>query len=698
MDESQHSERYDTSQFFLRIPAISATNFALNHFVAEQHALNEDYCFVLQIHDRLQYEPADLLGQRAIFCFHCEITTCYFHGYITKVSDNNLTLRSPLFPLSLGCHSQVYRNKTIGEICETLLLNAECDYQLSLIKDYPRREFVMQYQQNDLFFLQQQLCYWGLFFIFVQDADSVRLCIRDTLPQASDVRSLTYVPGSGEVANEKYIYALQSQYRLLAENIFFNDYNPDAPHLDLRLQSATNSTIPAYGTDYRYGTNYPEPEEGAALLESRQHALDSMRHRLTAWTTAANLEPGQLIRIHGNTHHAGDYHILSIQHCGDQRAGNAGRLHGETSKGLRYHNQLELMPANYDYRPHQSSAAVQAYLPAMIDSANAADIPLDEQGSYPIRFYFEAEDSSRDNNPYLRLAQPHSGSGFGYHFPLSSGSEVLVGFINGDSNRPLLCASLPNARQRSPITQRNATQHLLQTRSGQYLLFEDRKQKQKITLATQGKNNFLELDAGRDQHRISLHSCEGDVQLAAHKTYQQHTQQLHINHAGHEHHIKVQGHYQLQTNAQHIAYQAGRDLKLKASTQDIILQTTTDQLSLKSESEIRMESKHASQLDVTHGNLQLQVAQGHLNLHASHGIKLQSQAAITMTQGQGMVQLDAAGNLHLRAPQIHIRSQHLNTIAESIQLGGSGNAAALTPDSEAAAAIPPLPALPDLNN
>jgi type VI secretion system secreted protein VgrG len=100
---------------------------------------------------------------------------------------------------------------------------------------------------------------------------------------------------------------------------------------------------------------------------------------------------------------------------------------------------------------------------------------IDDQGRYTVRFFFDlaAGDGRQRSSAPVRMAQPHSGDGYGIHFPLKPGMEVTVCFVDGDPDRPIIAGAVPNPITASPVTRRDALMHRIKTRSGSLIQVKD---------------------------------------------------------------------------------------------------------------------------------------------------------------------------------------------------------------------------------
>ncbi|AUX21280.1 uncharacterized protein SOCEGT47_017610 [Sorangium cellulosum] len=99
---------------------------------------------------------------------------------------------------------------------------------------------------------------------------------------------------------------------------------------------------------------------------------------------------------------------------------------------------------------------------------------IDPTGRYTVQFHFDtaAGGGAKASRP-VRMAQPHAGPGYGMHFPVKPGTEVLLGFIDGDPDRPIILGAIPNESAPSPVTASNARVNQIRTVSGIVVELDD---------------------------------------------------------------------------------------------------------------------------------------------------------------------------------------------------------------------------------
>jgi type VI secretion system secreted protein VgrG len=134
---------------------------------------------------------------------------------------------------------------------------------------------------------------------------------------------------------------------------------------------------------------------------------------------------------------------------------------------------FEAIPATRTYRPARVTPRPRIFgvLPAVIETDDIGTITttpfLDALGRYRVHFKFDAEAAgTRHGSHWVRLAQPLSGPGYGWSFPIRRGVEVMVAFEDGDPDRPVIVGAVYNAHAPNPITSANAQKSRLVSQSG----------------------------------------------------------------------------------------------------------------------------------------------------------------------------------------------------------------------------------------
>jgi type VI secretion system secreted protein VgrG len=156
-------------------------------------------------------------------------------------------------------------------------------------------------------------------------------------------------------------------------------------------------------------------------------------------------------------------------------------VHGGTGTERSYTNTIHAIDARLTYRPPRRTPKprIHGVLTARIEPGPGEQIgefaQLDEDGRYTVKFYFDAGAAAGPlSSRPVRMIQAHAGPYYGLHMPLKPGIEVLMVFMDGDPDRPLILGSVPNPITPSPVTKDNATMSRIKTVSGILIEMKDR--------------------------------------------------------------------------------------------------------------------------------------------------------------------------------------------------------------------------------
>ncbi len=144
-----------------------------------------------------------------------------------------------------------------------------------------------------------------------------------------------------------------------------------------------------------------------------------------------------------------------------------------------YTNSFAAIPADLQYRPPRKTPWPRFYgvMNAIIDAEGSGQYAeLDEYGRDKVRLPFDlANRPDGKASSWIRMAEPYAGGGYGMHFPLRKGTEVLLTFVDGDVDRPVIASAAPNFEQQSIVKDKNAPANAIRSASGNQLVFGDKK-------------------------------------------------------------------------------------------------------------------------------------------------------------------------------------------------------------------------------
>jgi type VI secretion system secreted protein VgrG len=379
--------------------------------------------------------------------------------------------------LGLSRTNRVFQNLTVPEIVASVLahyrLDPERDYRINVRGKSPKREHVVQYEESDWDFVSRWLEHEGLYYWFEHGGERELLVIsdsRDGAPPIADPSALRYRSANTlDVGEEASVWDWEmTQQRVPARVVLF-DYNYRTPHVRLVARAPADDKT-GFGTVMRYGDHFKTVDEGAALAKLRAERLASGRRVYGGTTDCARFRVGHWFSLtdHDEPDQDRKYLITEIEH-------EVGEMPGEDPR--RYAARFRAIPLDVQFRPEQRTPWPSIH--GLMHGHVAGDGPgtyaeIDDLGRYKVSLPFDSGNArGAAVSRWIRMAQPSSGSGYGSHHPLHKGVEVLIAFIDGDPDRPIIVGSVPNTHTVSPSTKQNATQSVIRTASGIHLEMED---------------------------------------------------------------------------------------------------------------------------------------------------------------------------------------------------------------------------------
>jgi hypothetical protein len=239
---------------------------------------------------------------------------------------------------------------------------------------------------------------------------------------------------------------------------------------------------------------------GAARTHARQRAeaLTSLRKRFHGRGRVFGLHPGFKFAVEGREGLEGEYVVVELRHVGSNTTADTG---GAAS----YRVEVVAVPADVQFRPPLRTARPRVRGPviATVDGPTQGDYAqLDEHGRYLVRVHYdEAPYTAGGVSMRVRMLQPHAGDPEGMHFPLRAGTEVMLTFLDGDPDRPVIVGSVPNQQTPSVVTQDNRTYGVIQTGAENRVEFQDEDGKQHVDWYCPEKRSFLHLGEPHDGHK-----------------------------------------------------------------------------------------------------------------------------------------------------------------------------------------------------
>lgn len=454
-----------------------------------------------------------------------------YHGMISDIElvhaqDGMALLRlglSPrLFSLTEGRHSRMFTQKPIPDIISAVLDEggfSSDDYELRLRATPSPESHVCQYKERDLDFLSRWMDREGMYYFFDCSGDVEKALIVDDASAHEPCcdEPVRYHPvSSRDVSAGSSFSWLRERTSALPASVKVKDQDYASPSLDVSSDEAVSSL--GAGDVVMFGGRFFTPSEAARLAKLRAEGHKAGGLVVQAGGSVYGLRSGYTFELEG---HARDrlnqsYLITAAHHEGHQ-AGASPELEALIGRsiGEGYRVEITAIPASVQFRRAFEAPwpRIHGFEHGTVDGPADSDYAqLDDQGRYAVKIHFDETDLSGGKaSTRVRMMQPHAGNPEGFHFPLRKGSEVAIGFIGGDPDRPFIAGFVPNAENPSPVTRSNHKQNVIQTGGRTRIEIDDTKDKQYIDISTPPKDTFVHLGEphGKHTHYI-VENTQGD--------------------------------------------------------------------------------------------------------------------------------------------------------------------------------------------
>lgn len=464
--------------------------------------------------DALSFD--DLIGTHAtVHLRSFDLPETPFDGIVTEAEmlgqgDNGwryaFTLKPWLWLLGLRRNQQIFHNKTVVQILDEVFAPYGKDIQNKLTGDYPALEYTVQYRETDLAFVTRMMERFGISYHFAHDDGKHALVLTDNITAHDDLPggSRLYQMVEGHHTKAEHFWEMKPSQRLTTGKVRLTDYNFKTP--DAAMETDRAGAAPyAQGEieSYDYPGDYLDQSAGnrVARLRVDQERGQDPRHQ--AEGDCASLRAGLCVDVTGDkVPGVGKSLCLSARHV--YTGGGYGSLAGAEES---YKGHYLLMPANAPLRPELKTPRAVVQGPQTAKVVGEGEIDCDEFGRILVRFHWDLDDRF---SMRCRVSQNWAGKGWGGMVIPRIGMEVVVEFLEGDPDKPLVTGCVYNGKNDVPYPlPANKTKSTFKTDTHQgggfnELMFEDQKEQELIYMHGQ-KDHRIDIlndrakSIGRDQ-------------------------------------------------------------------------------------------------------------------------------------------------------------------------------------------------------
>ncbi len=448
----------------LKVDDVNGKKFSLLSFEGSE-GISRLFEFTLElVSEDVDIKAADVVGQPIAFRIldsegidSADISPDRnFHGRVRRFWAGDVKKGSSrlyrvevvpwLWMLTKRSDCRVFQKKSVVEIIEQVFSDAGgTDFEKgSVLETYPKLDYCVQYRETDFDFVSRLLEENGILYFFRHEAAKHMLVLADdktvhTMCGAKDV-----IHSTGDYA-DKRIYFWEHRFEMIAKKLLLRDYNYLTPAETLQVEQPSSISL-SQNTKlelFDYPGTYTKKSEGDKFAKSRIQAEEARYDIAVGRGNWDALEVGRMFSFKDHEDEAEKgktYVVARIDHRADQ-------THDGRAPCVDYHSTFSCVPDTVLLRPAlvRERPRIQGPQTALVVGPSGEEIETDKYGRIKVQFHWDRKGKKDENSScWLRVAQPLAGKGWGGVALPRIGQEVLVQFLEGDPDRPLVIGVLYN--------------------------------------------------------------------------------------------------------------------------------------------------------------------------------------------------------------------------------------------------------------
>ena len=449
----------------------------------------------------------DIIGQRVtIDILLTDGSKRYINGFVNRFSQSGIGQRFAYYQLqvvpwlwflSRTANCRIFQNKTIPDIIKQVFQDRGMnDFRDALQGNFDQLEYCVQYRETEFNFVSRLMEHAGIFYFFEHEINKHTLVMANSpsVLKPCPVQSKARMDFSGEhLLSEDVVSAFHLQQEFRSGKYALTDYNFETPGTNLLAQDQTVFNVGG-NTNYEifdYPGDYKNKSAGATVTKIRMEEEETPHLIGAGIGDCRTFATGFFFDLSGNTRSDLNrtYLLTEVQHSatvGDNYE-TAGGSVPET-----YSNHFSCLPSSIPYFPQRLTPrpVVQGPQTAVVVGPAGEEIYTDKYSRVKVQFFWDREGKKDENSScFVRVSQPWAGKSWGAINIPRIGQEVIVEFLEGDPDRPIITGRVYNAEQMPPYAlPDNMTRTTFMSRSTKNggsanfneLRFEDEKGKEQI--------------------------------------------------------------------------------------------------------------------------------------------------------------------------------------------------------------------------
>ncbi len=409
----------------------------------------------------------------------------YLNGYVARFGQYEVTngfaayratLRPWLWFLTRAANCRIFQNSNVPDIVKQVFRDQGfSDFEERLSGHYSAREYCVQYRETDFNFVSRLLEEEGIYFYFIHDNGKHHVVLADSV-SAHDkfpgYGTIPYHPEQGGTDKSRTDHIHEWTYtRTVQPGVHvLTDYDFEKPKTALLVKSVIKMSHPHASYEvFDYPGGHKEISVGESLVRSRMEERRARFEGFEGHCNARGLGVGRLFMLteHSNQSQNREYLVVSAAYR--LRLDSYIASSSPASEGEMFQCSFTAIESSLTYRPPRITPKPLVYgaQTAVVTGPAGEEIHTDQYGQVKVQFHWDRYGKRDEHSScWMRVAQPWAGKNWGMVALPRIGQEVVVDFLEGDPDRPLVTGSVYNCSQMPPYAlPANKTQSGIKSRS-----------------------------------------------------------------------------------------------------------------------------------------------------------------------------------------------------------------------------------------
>lgn len=404
----------------------------------------------------------------------------YFHGHVMAISHRGWQGRFAKYEIELAPwfgfldktkDCRIFQHKSVVDIfTEIFEENGFSDYKINLSDTYAPIEYCVQYRESDMNFVNRLLEQEGIYYHFEQLENKHILVLSDS-PSAHELiagcQNLPFYPPGSVVRDENFIESWSNSVSVGSGSYSLNAFDFEKPRAGLETNiSIAQDHDHAHMEVYDYQNNYTQRDDGTRYAQLRMEQLHCETQTFQGISNCPYLHVGGLFNIskHPVEDNNGEYLLTKVYYYI-----STGQYETGEPQNVQMDIRFSCIPSQTQYRPplYAQLPTIAGHQTAIVVGPEGEEIWTDEYGRVKLHFHWDRySERNESSSCWVRVSQLWAGGNWGSVFTPRMGQEVIVDFIEGNPDKPMIVGRVYNADNMPPYAlPENQNQSGIKTRS-----------------------------------------------------------------------------------------------------------------------------------------------------------------------------------------------------------------------------------------